>query len=70
MAYLFFLTGLHEYLTEALVMRDRLGKTRLELQETLRAIEGVEPAPAGITVARSVGPATEADHDLLERFLS
>ena len=46
----FIMTGVHPYLQETLRLRDRLGKTRLELEENLRSIEGVVPPPVGISV--------------------
>lgn len=49
----FIMTGVHRHLTDALVLRDRLGTTRSDLEEALRDIEGVEPAPPGITIKKS-----------------
>ncbi|MCJ1424786.1 hypothetical protein MMC29_002674 [Sticta canariensis] len=49
----FIMTGVHQHLTDALVLRDRLGTTRSELEEALRNIEGVEPTPPGITIKKS-----------------
>ena len=46
----FIMTGVHPYLQETLRLRDCLGKTRLELEENLRSIEGVVPPPVGISV--------------------
>lgn len=49
----FIMTGVHQYLMDALILRDRLGTTREELEEALRSIEWVEPAPPGITIKMS-----------------
>lgn len=45
----FLYTGVHPYLRDALKLRDRKPETRADLEETLMALEGVLPAPAGIT---------------------
>lgn len=50
------LGAVHAYLREDLISKDRLGTTRLELEENLQSIEGVIPAPSGISVRRSIGP--------------
>ena len=46
----FIITGVHPYLQETLRLRDRLGKTRLELKDNLRSIEGMAPALIRISV--------------------
>ena len=51
------LGAVHPYLREDLISKDRLGTTRLELEENLQSIEGVIPTPSGISVRRSIGPA-------------
>lgn len=47
------MTTVHPYLEESLRLRDRLGKTRADLEESLRSIKGVEKPPPGITVKES-----------------
>ena len=49
-AHYFIMTRVYLYLQETLRLRDRLGKTRLELEENLKSIKGMAPAPIEISV--------------------
>ena len=47
------LEACHNYLKQALILKNQLGTTRLELEEALRSIKGVKTAPPGIIVKRA-----------------
>ena len=47
------LEACHNYLKQALILKNQLNTTHLELKKALRSIKGVETAPPGITVKRA-----------------
>ena len=49
------LGAVHPYLWEDLISKDRLGTTRLELEENLQSIEEMISTPSGILMWRSIG---------------